>query len=318
MKVDALWMTEKGKVQVIPVEVGEPGHGQVQVEIKACGICAWDSYLFKGVNLVQDFPFQFGHEGAGIVRKVGPGVSGIKEGDNVFCAGGANMMAQVINVPAANVAVISPEVNSFPLWVGEPVVCTVNGLANIPITPGDHVVVIGTGYMGLLNIQGLVKTMAGKVTAFDINDARLQLAKEFGADEVYNTSSEKGKEAIQRIKESGGAQIVMECSGSEPGFALANDLLRTAGILSMFAWHRATRSFDGTPWHMKGIRIFNTSPMIDKHYNDRIKQTEILISKGVFYQDKLITHVQSYKNAQEMLEIATSKTDNYIKGVITF
>jgi Zn-dependent alcohol dehydrogenase len=47
MKVDALWVVEPYKVEVRPVEVDEPGFGEVQIETKAVGVCAWDSYLYR-------------------------------------------------------------------------------------------------------------------------------------------------------------------------------------------------------------------------------------------------------------------------------
>jgi threonine dehydrogenase-like Zn-dependent dehydrogenase len=194
----------------------------------------------------------------------------------------------------------------------------VNGLANTRIDPGIHVVVIGTGYMGLLKIQGLVKSLAGQITAFDIDDRRLALAKKFGADRAFRPDSEMGQREIQNIIGNGGANVVIECSGSQAGFELANSLMRQGGILSMFAWHRALRTFNGTDWHVNGYSIINTAPNFDVHFEDHIEQAEILIRKGVFYQDDLITHAFHYHHAQEILEIAANKQDGYIKGAILF
>lgn len=318
MKIDALVMEDKNKVKIIQKEVDEPGWGQVQVEVKACGICAFDSYLFSGTGVTMPYPFGFGHEGVGIVRKVGPGVVNIKEGDNVFTAATGDMMAQIVNLPAVNVAVIQTEVVDYKYWVAEPILCVVNGLANIPIEPADHVVVIGSGYMGLLNIQALSKCMVGMITVLDVNERRLQLAKEFGADGAYKVGSDEANKVIENIRRNGGADIILECSGSEGGLKQAYDLLKTSGVLSIFAWHKAERKFDGTHWHLNGIRIFNTSPMIDRHFIERLKRVEVLVRKGIFNQEKLITHAESYHKAQELMELSVSKADNYIKGVITF
>ncbi len=318
MKIDVLEILEEEKVGIKTIEIGDPGHGEIQVDIKACGICAWDRYLFQGQSTQEPFPYQFGHEGAGIITKVGPGVDNFKAGDKVFCAGGAKSMAEFVNTPSFTAAKIPDNVKDFSQWIGEPVSCVVNGIDQIDITPGDNIVIIGTGYMGLLIIQGLRHTLAGKITGFDIDDTRLKLAKEFGADEVYNVRSEEGKKVIENLKESRCADIVIEASSSVEGLRNSSDLLKEGGTLSLFAWHRGERTFDGSQWHLGGFKIINTSPMSDKHYSDRIPQTATLIKKGVFKQDKLVTHVMDYHDAQEILEIAKDKKDGYIKGVITF
>lgn len=319
MKVDALWLVAPKKIEIRQVEVSEPGYGQIQIEIKACGICKWDQYLFKGASLVTEFPFMFGHEGAGIVLKVGEGVKDIKPGDNVMCCGGADSMAQIVNMPAANAAVITTEVKDFGLWVGEPISCVINSIAHVPMAPADEVVVIGTGYMGLLKIQGLAKSLAGRIIAFDIDDRRLALAKEFGADEVYNSNSAEAAARIAQIIANGGTDYIIECSSTTEGFAMANAMLKNAGVLEMFAWHRGNRTYDGTPWHLKGISIYNTAPNIEKFYApQRVKQTEKLISKGVFKHEKLVTHRTDYHHAEEAIERAILRADGYIKGVITF
>jgi threonine dehydrogenase-like Zn-dependent dehydrogenase len=319
MTINALVMEGKAAVTEKKFELDdEPGFGEIQVEIKACGICAWDSYLFKGVSLTQDYPFRFGHEGAGIVRKIGPGVRRFKAGDKVFLAGGPPNMSQVVNAPENIAGAIPDSVEDFSKWVGEPVCCAVNGIDQLGIRPGETAVLIGAGYMGLLLVQGLVHSLLGRLVVFDIDDRRLALARKFGCREAYNSATAEGKAALEELKGRGGVEIVIEASGTEPGFVTANSLLKDASRLELFAWHRAMRSFDGTLWHLKGIKVMNTAPNYDIHYLDRIPQSSILMGKGIFRQDELVTHVVSYTRAQEALEVAVSKDNGYIKGVITF
>lgn len=316
-RIDALWMVGEGKIENRSAEVDDPGFGEVQVEIKACGICAWDIYLFKRGNS-KDYPFRFGHEGAGIIRKVGPQVTGLKPGDKVMCIGGGPAMAQIMNTPAENVAAIPMDVSDYAQWVGEPVTCAINGIDNIHITPGDSIAVIGTGFMGLLTIQGLNKTLSGSIAAFDIDERRLELAREFGADTAFDLNIPEGMEAAERIKAEGGVDIVVETSSTQSGLDLGFNLLKKSGKMSLFGWHKGPRNFDGTQWHFGGFRIYNTSPMIDKHYKDHVQQTAVLMRKGVFSLSKLVTHTADYSKAQNLFETASSKGDGYIKGVITF
>ncbi len=321
MKVDALWITAPGKIDNHLIEINdEPLYDEIQVEIKACGICSWDRAIFKGVSIPEPFPFMHGHEGVGYVIKKGDGVHDINVGDLVMCTEDAPQMIQVQNIKRSAVAVIEKQVQEkdFPLWVGEPITCVVNSLANTRIQPGAKTVLIGPGYMGLLYIQGLTKTLIGDLTVFGTNQRLLNLAQKFGANETYSISSELTANKIREIKELGGAELIIECSGSESGFQLANDLTSLHGTIVMFAWHRTNRVVNMTPWHKLGTQILNIGPTFDRHYQDHVKETEILMRKGVFDQNDLITHVSDYHHAQEIMNIASTKEDGYIKGVITF
>jgi threonine dehydrogenase-like Zn-dependent dehydrogenase len=266
----------------------------------------------------RQYPFQFGHECVGIVKNVGAEVHGIAPGDKVFCVGGGHQMVQLANLKVDTVCKIPSTVEDYHLWVGEPLACVVNGLDMIRITGGDRVALIGTGYMGLLNVQLLAASLAAEIIAFDVNDERLQLAKEFGATEVYNVHSEDAEKKIAELIQYGGVDVTFECSSTAEGLQLATDLLKQSGKLSLFAWHRTKRSFDGTQWHMRGLSIFNTSPMINPHFHDQLSNTARLIQKGVLDQKKLITHSMDYHHAADMLRMALEKTDGYIKGVLTF
>jgi threonine dehydrogenase-like Zn-dependent dehydrogenase len=319
MKVDALWMIGKKNVEIRRHEIGDPGFGEIQIEVKACGICKWDQCLYEGFDTPSNYPFTFGHEPAGVVLKVGEGVNGFAPGDSVACCGGADSMMQVINVPARSAAVIDGRVEDFGVWVAEPVSCVVNSVANMPFTPAEDILLVGTGYMGLLKLQALNKTMRGRLIALDVDDRLVALAKEFGADEAYNAQSDDGIAAVEKIVKNGGIDVVVECSGAAGGLQTANKCLKNSGILEMFGWQRGERLIDCSPWHTKGIRIFNTAPNIEKNYlPQRLLQTVKLMASGVFDQSKLITHRTNYKHAEEAFERALVRADGYIKGVITF
>jgi len=71
------------ELQELPVP--EPGMNEAVVQIKACGICATDYKAIKGIRTNVTFPFIPGHEASGVVAAVGPGVTHVKEGDEVIC-----------------------------------------------------------------------------------------------------------------------------------------------------------------------------------------------------------------------------------------
>lgn len=84
MKANAalLW-DQPGEFKLQEVELDEPGHGEVLVELKASGLCHSDYHFVTGDTPLDRFPYCAGHEGGGIVRQVGPGVTALKEGDHI-------------------------------------------------------------------------------------------------------------------------------------------------------------------------------------------------------------------------------------------
>ena len=74
----------KSRLEIVELDLEGPKDGEVLVEIMACGICRTDAYTLHGFDSRGVFPSVLGHEGAGIVREVGPGVGSVKAGDHVI------------------------------------------------------------------------------------------------------------------------------------------------------------------------------------------------------------------------------------------
>ncbi|GAA2397001.1 NDMA-dependent alcohol dehydrogenase [Dactylosporangium salmoneum] len=72
-----------GPYEVVDLEVEDPREGEIQVRMVAAGLCHSDDHIAVGDSPVAIYPFAVGHEGAGVVTKVGPGTTGLSEGDNV-------------------------------------------------------------------------------------------------------------------------------------------------------------------------------------------------------------------------------------------
>ena len=312
MRAEMLYLAGKEKLEIKTVNLADPADGEVQVQIKACGDCTGDIVIFGTCPA----PRTFGHEGVGVVVRTGPGIGFLKPGDKVFCLHGASQMGQYANVPVQSAVRIPHDTEDYAQWVGEPVACVVNAIDQLHITPGARAAIVGMGFMGLLNLQGMAHTLAGEIHVFDIMPERLALAKCFGADARHQTNKKDFGEKAEEL--SGGFDIVVDATGSADGFALACRLTKTAGTLSLFGCHRGLRHFDGDDWHTKGLKVLNTAPSCDPHYFTRGPQAAVLMKKGVFDLQRLVTHVCSYHGAQALFETALYKNDGYIKGVVTF
>lgn len=326
MKCDALWVIKPNHLEIRQLEVrDEPLADEVQIDVKACGLCAWDSYLFQGISSPEPMPYTFGHEAVGIVTKVGAQVQKFKVGDKVaVCNSGkeSKQMAKIVNNAAAGVTKLPDDTTDFARSVYEPTNCVVNLLYKLQIAPGDHVVLVGAGYMGLLTLQGLMRgSVAGCVTVFETRADRREMAKALHPECVLDPESDQGKAKIKEIYAKGGADIVIEFSASESGFAVANQVIGHRGAkFAIGSWHRGNMTFDGTNWHMSGITVYNLSPMSNKHYLDISDRTGLLIRQGVYNPASLVTHVVHYKapNLEEIFYKSITKEDGYLKAVISF
>lgn len=325
MKCDAIWVVEPNKIEIRPVEVhDEPYADEVQIDVKACGVCAWDSYLFRGISGPGDPPYPIGHEAAGIVTKVGSLVTDFKVGDKVAVCSGTDTqeMAKIVNNKAAGVCKLPDDLTDFSKGIYEPTCCVVNLLHKSDIQPGDRVVLVGAGYMGLLTLQGLVRgSCAGYVTVFEIRPERREMAKALGADFVFDPYSPEGKKHIVEIVAGGGADLVIDFAASESGYDVSTSVLKDKpGKFVIGSWHRHEMKFDGTRWHMGGVTVYNLSPMSNSHYFDLVPRTSILVDKGVYDPGSLVTHVVNYKDPKlaEVFEKSITKEDGYMKAVITF
>jgi 2-desacetyl-2-hydroxyethyl bacteriochlorophyllide A dehydrogenase len=318
MKTEGIFYVAPNKVELRELEVGDPDLYQVQLELKATAICAWDQALYKGILPAgTTYPFLHGHEGVGVVRKVGSRVTGYKEGDLVTSMGdNAGLWGHYANVTQTAVSRLRPDANDYEHWQAEPVACVMNGIEWCRVVPGDRVAVIGTGFMGLLLVQGLVHTTAAEVVAIEINPFRLELARQFGATQIINPHTAEGAEALKALA-SRPFDIVVEAAGTQEAFDYHYSLLRKQGKLCIFSWHKdGARSVDLGAWHMSGYEVGNASPSISPNFSRIFARAVPLIEKGVFDLKPLVTHVMSPEQAPELFEIAAHQSDGYIKGVV--
>lgn len=323
MKANAVHVVELNKIGLLPYEVKEPGFGQVMFKTKACGLCCWDSWLYRGVCTPGPMPFPIGHEGVGVIEKVGEGVRGLKVGDKVFCASGSNeMMCEYVTVNQDCVVKLPDDTTDWTRAVLEPNCCVVNVLAKSHIEAGDYVVLVGAGYMGQMTLQGLMRgSQAGKVTVFELREDRRKMAEEYHPYQVLDPQSEEGRKVIAEIQEHGGADVVIDFGASESGFKLADSLTKQAGKLVIGSFHRTDMTFNGPKWHLGGLTVLNLSPMSNAHYTEMIPRAYELIKRGVYEPGKFVSHTARYDDIEAldvMFKRSIDKKDNYMKGIVLF
>ncbi len=261
----ALLLKEYLKLEL--VEMPEPAIGahDVLVRVRACGICGSDVHGLDGSTGRRIPPLVMGHEAAGVVAKTGAQVKGLREGDRVtfdstvwcgecfYCRRGEVNLCddrQVLGVSpgeyrrhgafAEYVAV--PRRIVYPLPAGlsfeyaamiEALSVAVHAVGITPVTLGDTAVVVGSGMIGLLVIQALKRAGCGRVIAVDIDEARLRLAAQLGADDQLNPKSVDVPAFAREATGGRGADVAVEVVGASDPLQTALKSLRKGGVLTM-------------------------------------------------------------------------------------
>jgi len=297
---------EDGSIEIMDVEVADPGPGEVQVQVAACGICSWDIATAKfGSQMSPMAPP--GHEGVGYVARLGSGVSEIREGDRV--AGGG--FTSVRNVSAGRVHKIPESDLADKYWIVEPVSCAVTGIDHCQIKPGDRIAVIGCGFMGQLILQGLARSPLDELIAIDVVQPRLDLARQVGASEALLTTQLDPMDLKERELD-----VVVDTSGSQAGLDLATDIVRGGGKINLFGWIKGqTASFDPAKWHLKGLTVVNSGPgsKVRSTFEPAIR----LIQKGIIDLRPLVTHTVTLDGYPGLMKSILEGDETYIKGVVT-
>ena len=299
-----------GGAEIVQTDVRDPGPGEVQVEVAACGICSWDLQTFRSGS---DSPYAAppGHEGIGYVAKLGAGVDGIAIGQRV--AGGG--FGRLRNMPANRVYQIPDSNLADQHWIVEPVSCVVTGMDHCQLKAGERLAMVGCGFMGLMMIQGLAGAGADQLIALDVDDDRLALALEFGATEAHNVAAD-GFDAVRADLRGRGIDTVVDTSGAQSGLDLATDIVRRAGRINLFGWIKGTEAtFNPSTWHGKAVTVVNSSPAAQMR--DPFPPAIRLIANGTIDLKRLVTHVVDIDDyPQFMAGVTSGEVKGYIKGVV--
>jgi len=191
-----------------------PGDGQALVEIEAVGVNYTDTYSRSGVNPTA-LPWIVGVEGAGVVRDVGKDVTQVREGDSVVYCSISGSYAEQALVPADRLIKIPEGLDSKSSAAAMLQGMTAHYLCHSTyhVNQGDKVLVhAGAGGVGLLLIQ-MVKRMGGYVFSTVSTDAKAQLARDAGADEVILYTQQDFAEEINKSTNGEGVEVAYDAVG---------------------------------------------------------------------------------------------------------
>ena len=248
-------------VRVEEMAVPDIGPGEVLVQVEASGLCGSDVMEWYRI---QRAPVVLGHEVAGVVAQVGPGVKRYREGDRVvvthhvpcnacrYCLSGHHTVcdtlretnfdpggfSEFLRVPEINVdrglfpipAQVSFEDASFT----EPLACVYRGQRRANLQPGQSVLVLGSGLAGLLHINLARALGAGRIVATDMVEYRLDAARRLGADFAFS-ATEDVPARLREVNDGRLADLVVVSTGAPPALNQALQSVDKGGTVLFFA-----------------------------------------------------------------------------------
>ncbi|CAD7340686.1 MULTISPECIES: zinc-dependent alcohol dehydrogenase [unclassified Sphingobium] len=328
-----------GDMRVDQVPVPEVGPRDVLVRISATGVCGSDlgyvaaGGLGGGAPLIEPLPI--GHEFAGIVEKVGEQVSGIRPGqrcavnpDAGLIGGGgpAGAFAPFILIPDARAgADICPIPDSLPLEkaaLAEPLSVGLHGVNIGRVQPGEKVVILGAGPIGLCTIICLRHRGVEDILVADLSDARLERARQLGAAVMVNPSREPLVEAVGKAHGTGerfgmpyvGSDVIIDAAGAQPPLAELLDVAKFRARIVIVALHKKPMPIN--LWKMMANE-FSISGSIATDREDEFNECLQMLASGDVNIGPLISHRVDFAQLDEAFRIAAD-TDASAKVIVTF
>ena len=326
MKAARLYGVRDLRVEEVPDP--EPGPGEILIRIKECGVCPSDLRAYQGTRSSPgSLPRTPGHEWAGVVVGLGEGVAELKPGNRVVpdwrvvCGKCYNCRRGVFNyctdlgrirggfaelgvAPATNVRRIPDHVSFEEAAFCEPLACCINGSQACRIGIGDDVAIVGCGPIGLQHLQ-LARIQGARVIAVDLDERRLQMAKQLGAHDLVWPGEGDAVERVRALTEGRGADAVVVAVGDVRAIRQGIAMAGLNGRVQIFAgtYPPQEMPLDPNVVHYGQLVVTGSHDFTPHHFTTALK----LISHGIVDVRSLISHRFPLAQTQEALETTASR-----------
>jgi 2-desacetyl-2-hydroxyethyl bacteriochlorophyllide A dehydrogenase len=324
MKAAILYGRHDLRVEDRPVP--EVGPGQVLLKVSYCGICGSDVHSFEGMqaNIHQRpaGPRAMGHEVAGVVAEVGPGVATCRPGDRVTCIpwatcgacyycrrglvnhcvdkqllGGA--MAEYCLAPAATVHRIPDSLSLERAALAEPLSCCLWAIDLAAIGSGATVAIIGAGTMGLLLLQLAKASGAARTVISEPHAARRAVAAQLGAGLIVDPRETDLLAAVNQLTDGIGVDAALEAVGHPATVAEAMRITRRAGTVVIVGVADPAARLEVSPFD-----IYLRELTIRGCFTRRLTFDRGLHWLGALDLDPIITHIFPLTEVNQAMEYA--------------
>jgi len=343
LSMKALLLSEYSDLNVVDLPTPTPAADEVLIEVAACGICGSDVHGYDGASGRRIPPIVMGHEAAGTIVALGAEVSGFQPGDRVtfdstvYCGacppclhGEVNLcdqrqvmgvscaeyrrhgaFAEYLVVPARILYRLPDDFSFAEAAMLEAVAVALHGVGVSFLKPGDTVLVIGAGMIGLLLLQAARSAGAAYVFVSDIDQTRLQLASALGASEALCLSGEELATRIHQLTAERGVDLVLEAVGRSETIASGIECVRKGGTVTLIGNISPTVNLPLQKIVSRQIRLQGSCASAGE-YPEAID----LIASGAIRVGPLITAIAPLSEGPSWFERLHAREPNLMKIVL--
>lgn len=342
-KMKACAMVSAHKLEWLEADIPKPRAGEVLVKLEYVGICGSDLHFYKDGKLgnwCPDGPLILGHEPGGVVVELGEGVESLKIGDRVAiepqvpcgecedCRNGRYNLCSHIKfmaIPnekdgvfseycthAASMCYKLPDnVSTLEGAMVEPLSVGLHAAELCNARVGETAVILGSGCIGLCTLLALKACGMAGIYVVDMQQKRLDKAKELGATRVFNAANERIEEFVKSLP-GGGVDLVFECAGNEHTTYQTTKLVKRAGrIVLVGMCPEADLTLDiATLSAMEGV-VYTVY-----RYRNYYSKAIASISSGAIPVAKIVSHTFDFEDTPAACEYCLTRQDEVIKGVV--
>ena len=332
-------MTGPGKIAFRNIEKPTINDDEVLMQTKRIGVCGSDIHVFHGLHPYTGYPVVQGHEVSGVVAAVGKNVVGIQVGDEITftpqvtcgecypCKHGMYHICETLKVMGFQTGGAAQEFFVLPTWnvlklpegfsldqgaFVEPVAVAVHAVRKGGDVTGKRVLVLGAGTIGNLVAQAARALGAQAVMITDINDYKLEKAKECGIDFMVNTAQEDLGQAITTHFGPNKADLILECVGVQATADQAVANARKGSTIVIVGVFGARPTID---LGLVQDRELNLSGTLMYQKSDYAKAME-LIASGKMQLNNLITHRFKFEQYLDAYHTIEESNGHYMKVMI--
>jgi len=306
-------LKEPGQIEMAYAEIPEPGPEEIRIRMHYVGICGSDIETYRGIRRPEfvSFPGRLGHEVSGVVDKVGANVHTLKVGQRVSCRYVWGAFAEYIVCTPFNVKVVpdnfpDEEISSLEVLPG---ILHAAELSNIQAN--TNVLITGQGVSGLVMTQVISLFSPKNLAVTDLNPAKLELAKKYGATHTYQIPSEHtptmdivGKDFPD------GFDVVIPCLLEGAGMVDALDACAFGGRIVMYGCiGPCEEPFDFFKMHKKRVDIYSTEPKRDIDMRRFWQEGLQLVEDGLVNTVEMVTHRFPLEKVGEAFTLRDDKSD---------
>jgi threonine dehydrogenase-like Zn-dependent dehydrogenase len=308
-----------GAIRIGDVAAPEPGPGELRIRLEGCGVCASNVEPWEGQPW-SNYPGDaggLGHEGWGVVDKLGEGVTGFAEGDRVAALSHRSFAEQ--DVARADMAIRLPDALAGKPFPGEPLGCAFNIFRRSDIRAGQTVAIIGIGFLGAV-LTKLATDAGARVIAISRRQESLDLARHYGAAETIPMLDHWAIiEEVKRLTGEAMCDRVIEAVGKQWPLDLAGELIGFGGRLVVAGYHQdGPRQVNMQNWNWKGIDVINAHERDPAVQMQGLREAAEAVASGRLDPEPLYTHRFPLEELGDALAATRDKPEGFVKALVLF